>query len=115
MFHRLLVALDGSSHAQRALAEAIDLAQTNNGRLTVMTLVPEPSAWTLGGSFDVPINLSDLNQQIRQEYETMLDAAVATVPDDLPVTTILLGSVSHHVLQASPLPVLVVHDSREPA
>jgi nucleotide-binding universal stress UspA family protein len=65
MFHRLLVALDGSPHAQRALAEAIDLAQTNNGRLTVMTLVPEPSAWTLGGGFDVPINLSDLNQQIR--------------------------------------------------
>jgi nucleotide-binding universal stress UspA family protein len=98
----------------------------------------------------VPINLSDLNQQIRQEYETMLDAAMATVPNDVPVTTILkhgaaesaiaeeagtrehdlivmgsrgrgelrsllLGSVSHHVLQASPFPVLVVHDSREPA
>lgn len=89
MFHRLLVAFDGSPHAQRALTEAIDLAQRNNGRLTVMTLAPEPSAWTLGGGFDVPINLSDLNQQIRQEYETMLDAAIATVPDDLPVTTIL--------------------------
>jgi nucleotide-binding universal stress UspA family protein len=150
MFHRLLVAFDGSPHAQRALAEAIDLAQTNNGRLTVMTLAPEPSGWTLGGGFDLPIDLSDLNQQIRQEYETMLGAAIATVPDDLPVSTILrhgaagpaivdeagtgehdlivmgsrgrgelrsllLGSVSHHVLQASPLPVLVVHDSREPA
>jgi nucleotide-binding universal stress UspA family protein len=80
MFHRLLVAFDGSPYAQRALAEAIDLAQTNNGRLTVMTLVPEPSAWTLGGRFDVPISLSELNQQIRQEYRTMLDAAVATVP-----------------------------------
>lgn len=150
MFQRFLVAFDGWPHAKRALVEAIDLAQTNNGGLTVMTLVPEPSAWTLGGGFDVPTDLSDLNEQIRREHQTMLDAAVATVPDDLPVTAVLkhgaagpaivegagngdhdlivmgsrgrgalrsllLGSVSHHVLQASPVAVLVVHVSQEPA
>jgi hypothetical protein len=58
MFHRLLVAFDGSPHAQRALAEP-PRAQR---RLTVMTLAPEPSAWTLGGGFSVPIDLSDLNE-----------------------------------------------------
>jgi nucleotide-binding universal stress UspA family protein len=150
MFRRLLVAFDGSPHAQRALAEAIELAQTNTGRLTVMTVVPEPSAWALGSGYAPAVDLNDLSRQIEREYEAMLDAAVDTVANDLPVTkvlmrgaagpaivaaagasdhdlivmgsrgrgelrSLLLGSVSHHVLQASPVPVLVVHVSEESA
>jgi nucleotide-binding universal stress UspA family protein len=145
MFRRLLVAFDGSSHAKRALAEGVDLAQTNRGTLTVIAVVPEPSVWSMSG-YDVPINVDSVQQELEREYQLALDDAVSSVPADLPVTKILkrgaaghqiveeanaghhdlvvmgsrgrgelrsllLGSVSHRVLQASQVPVLVVHVS----
>jgi nucleotide-binding universal stress UspA family protein len=145
MFRRLLVAFDGSVHARRALEEAVDLARPNGGKLTVMTVAPDPSAWAFSG-YDVPVSVDNLDEQVVAEYRTLLDRAVATVPRDLPVTRILmrgsagpaiadeanagghdlvvmgsrgrgelrsllLGSVSHRVLQASHVPVLVVHVS----
>jgi nucleotide-binding universal stress UspA family protein len=148
MFRQLLVAFDGSSHAQRALDEAIGLARTNEGTLTVMTVVPQPTVWALGGGYATSVDLEDLSRQIEGEYQSMLDAAIDAVAVDLPIAkvvkhgpagptivdearagdhdlivmgsrgrgelrSLLLGSVSHHVLQASPVPVLVVHASSE--
>jgi nucleotide-binding universal stress UspA family protein len=149
VFRDLLVAFDGSSHAQRALAEARDLAQANAGRLTVMTVAPEPSTWALSSGYGAAVNLDALMAEIELEYQTMLDRALDTMADDVPVNkaltrgpagpsivaearandhdlivmrsrgrgelrSLLLGSVSHHVLQASPVPVLVVHVREDP-
>src|SRR6478609_1579954 len=63
MFRRLLAAFDGSTHAPRALTEAVDMAQTNSGRLTVMTVVPEPSACALGSGYAPAVDLNDLSRQ----------------------------------------------------
>ena len=54
-----------------------------------MTVVPEPSAWASLGAADAPINLRELNEQVEHAYRSMLDAAVETVPQDLPVKTLL--------------------------
>ena len=49
MFRNVLVAIDGSPHGAAALAEAIDVVKQNNARMTIMTSVPDPSAWLLSG------------------------------------------------------------------
>jgi nucleotide-binding universal stress UspA family protein len=147
MFRNILVAVDGSPHAERALDEAIDLARNSNARLTIITGAAEPRTASM-------IALSAgaaaaLGPGLLQHAERVLRAAVERVPDDVSVTTVLteepirpailkrieegghdlvvmgsrgrgtvrsavLGSVSHHVLHHSPVPVLVVH-ADEPA
>jgi nucleotide-binding universal stress UspA family protein len=144
VFHHILVPIDGSSHAERALTEAIELGTSINARLTVMTSAPEPSSWVLGGAATVGVDLEALSAESEQEHRQLLEAAVDRVPQDLPVTKILthgrpgqrileelqrggqdlvimgsrgrgemrsllLGSVSHEVLNTSRTAVLIVH------
>ena len=144
MFRRLLVAFDGSSHAEVALEEAIQLAEASRGRLTLLTVVPEQSQWASANAYWVPLDVHELGAEMEDAHRDLLEAAVETVPADLPVTKILvrgrpgpaiveeagrggydlivmgsrgrgelrsllLGSVSHHVVQASSIPVVVVH------
>jgi nucleotide-binding universal stress UspA family protein len=86
MFLRLLVAFDGSSRAEGALAEAIDLARGSNARLTVVTVFSEHWSWALGAGYPGPGN--GLREEAERSFRTLLDAAVDRVPDEVPVTKI---------------------------
>ena len=140
MFHRILVAVDGSAHADRALAEAIDLARAEHARLTIFAAVPRPVPF-VGVAGIAPAEFAD---ELEAEFSRILRTAADTVPDGIGVRTILgrapireallkqvqsgrfdllvmgsrgrgavrsalLGSVSHHLLNHSAIPVLVVH------
>ena len=126
------------------------MAQANNGRLTVMAVVPDSNVWAANFGYEAAVDANGASHQIERDYQAMLDAAVDTVPDDVPVIKILkhgaagaqivdvactghhdlivmgsrgrgelrsllLGSVSHRVVQSSPVPVLLVHVTTEQA
>ena len=87
MFHNILVCVDGSEHAERALGEAIDLATTQRSRLTLLTAVSRPPYWA-----NTPLTaagIEPLAVDLQKEAEKTLRAAVDQVPDSVPVTKLL--------------------------
>ncbi|MCW3019185.1 MAG: universal stress protein [Solirubrobacterales bacterium] len=87
MFRNILVAVDGSADAGQALSQAIDLATSENARLTLFSavVVPPPVAY-VGVSGDVTANLV---HEAETEAEGTLRAAARQVPDDVSVSTVL--------------------------
>lgn len=140
MFRDILAAVDGSPHADKALAHAIDLAEAEHARLTLMTAVSLPA-------ITYAAMTAEMIATAKSDAETILRQARDRVPEHLPVTTVLtcdpirgallrqitagrhdlvvmgsrgrgavrsalLGSISHYVLNHSPVPVLIVHAER---
>jgi nucleotide-binding universal stress UspA family protein len=86
MFHNILVAVDGSVDADAALAHAIDLAESEHTRLTLMTAVAEvpPTAYLMAGE-----EAGHLSENVHRQAEAVIRQARDRVPADLPVTTVL--------------------------
>jgi nucleotide-binding universal stress UspA family protein len=96
MFRNILVAVDGSTDADEALAQAIDLAQSEHTRLTLIASVPGlPSAAYVGLTGPA---FALMQADARSSAEAVLRRARERVPDDLPVTTILTDEPIRHAL-----------------
>jgi nucleotide-binding universal stress UspA family protein len=87
MFRKILVCVDCSDHAQRALQEGIDIARAGNGRITILTAVYRPPAWAASSIATNAAAVSALDLE-REAVQIMRDA-VARVPADVPVTTVV--------------------------
>jgi nucleotide-binding universal stress UspA family protein len=86
MFHGILVAVDGSPDAEQALTEAIDLAESEHARLTLITAVSQLPATAFMAAGE---QVGKLREDAHAEAEAVLRRARERVPDGLPVTTVL--------------------------
>jgi nucleotide-binding universal stress UspA family protein len=140
MFRNILVAVDGSAHSARAVAEAADLAAAGRGSLTLIAVGVPPVTFSIGYVIAIPDSeLEDAARKVVDEAAAALldNAPVSKLvgvgrPADVIVTTakerghdlivmgargrgaassLLLGSVSHAVLNQSPSAVLIVHEA----
>ena len=86
MFRNILVAVDGSPDSDQALIQAIDLADSENARLTIFSaVVAPPSVAYVGVSGEV---VADLIRDAAAETEAVLHRAVEQVPDQVSVSTV---------------------------
>jgi len=84
VFLNILVALDASASARRALEQAVDLARAGNAKLTLMTVAPPTSTYvTLAG-----VGLDTMTEELDKWAKDVLDDAMRTIPDDVVAHTV---------------------------
>jgi nucleotide-binding universal stress UspA family protein len=108
MFRNILVSIDASRHSDAALTEAIDLAQSGNARLTILTAVQKPATWTTTAAAATEA----LGPGLEREANATLCRAVDRVPNSIPVTKILthepIRAALNHQLQTGKYDLLVL-------
>lgn len=85
MFRNILVAIDHSPAAQRALKEARELAEVLNARLTIISVVPQLPSFAYRAGVDV----AALESEAEAETVMLLRESADAMPDGLSVTTVL--------------------------
>jgi nucleotide-binding universal stress UspA family protein len=103
LYQHILVPVDGSPHAQRALDEAIAIARLTGGRLLVVHAIDEPFVALGAGAW---AGVGDLLPLVREAAQTVLATAMARVHEaGVPAESMLLdtfqGRVSDLVAQVA--------------
>ena len=97
MFLNILVAIDDSAHASRALEEALDLARTQRSRLTLISVASRGSWRFLAGPY---AGMLPTQEDADKAAQQTIAAARELVDDAIPVTTIVgQGSPADAILE----------------
>jgi nucleotide-binding universal stress UspA family protein len=86
VFRNILVAIDASPTAMTALEEAIDVARSEGGRLTLVGVATPPRLVFSAGPMYVPYPTQD---ELLRGVRDVLERAEALVPPDIPVSTVV--------------------------
>jgi nucleotide-binding universal stress UspA family protein len=89
VFHNVLLGIDGSASAAKALDRAIEIARASHGRLGLLSVAAEPSPFVAMAPFSPPISRAGLRAELEAEALRRLEEAEHAVPHDVPVTKLL--------------------------
>lgn len=76
MIKKILVAIDGSEHAYKALDFALDLAEKYSATVTIINVFQAPIVGFLDEPFAYPIVLADFTKEVKALHEKILSKAL---------------------------------------
>jgi nucleotide-binding universal stress UspA family protein len=89
MFHRILVGVDDTPAALRALQRAVELAAEGHGRLGLLTSAPHPPLVIATSPVVPPASRSQLCDEMIDWAQECVENATDLVPEEIPVTKLV--------------------------
>ncbi len=89
MFRSILVPVDGSTHADAALSQAVDLARCQRARITVLAAW-RALVWYGGAVAPVGLDVGQLESDVEVETRRIAEAARARVPEDIDTDVVVV-------------------------
>ncbi|MGB9741460.1 MAG: universal stress protein [Candidatus Bathyarchaeia archaeon] len=92
MITKILVAIDGSEHADKALDFALDMAEKYSATITLVNVFQVPTVGYLGEPFAYPALLAEFTNELKGIHEQILSKALKKSEElkpNLKISTVL--------------------------